>query len=146
MCIRDSFRAATEQPFLSQAGSGIVNGPKLDQWLAQDSYISRGYITFVGALIGKIRLPQVVSNTQFDPLYRATDLLISALNNVRREMSYFEISLTKFNLRVPDVPATPNTKAYLDLLVASSAGPSSLLEGMVVLWATHHVGLSNARL
>lgn len=133
-----AFAGATQQPFLSHAGCGTLSVGALGQWLAQDSHISRGYISFVGQLIGKIKLP-AVQNTQLHPLYRTMDLLISALNNVRREMSFFEVTATKFNLQLPREDPNPITKAYLDLFVASSAPGASLLEGMVVLWATQHV-------
>jgi len=135
----NAFNAATQQPFLSHAGCGTLSSGALGQWLAQDSHVSRGYISFVGQLIGKIKLP-VVQNTQFNPLYRTMDLLISALNNVRREMSFFEVTATKFNLHLVREEPNPITKAYLDLFVASAAPGVSLLEGMVVLWATQHVG------
>lgn len=130
--------AATQQHFLSHAGCGTLGQGPLMQWLAQDSHFSRGYISFVGQLIGKIRLP-AVQNSQFHPLYRAMDLLISALNNVRREMSFFEITATKYNLQVPKDAPNPITKGYLDLFIASSSPGATLLEGLVVLWATQYV-------
>lgn len=135
-----AFSAATQQTFLSHAGGGTLSASALDQWLAQDAHFSRGYISFVGSLVSKIRLPQV-ANTQFHPVYRTMDLLISALNNVRREMSFFEITATKYNLQIRREDPSPITKAYLDLFVASSAPSVSLLEGMVVLWATEHVSV-----
>ena len=133
-----AFSGATQQSFLSHAGCGTLSASALGQWLAQDLHVSRGYISFIGQLIGKIKLP-AVSNTQYNPLYRTMDLLISALNNVRREMSFFEVTATKFNLQLVRDEPNPITKAYLDLFVASSAPGVSLLEGMVVLWATQHV-------
>lgn len=133
-----SFSAATQQPFLSHAGCGTLSTSALSQWLAQDSHVSRAYIGFVGQLIGKIRLP-AVQNTQLHPLYRAMDLLISALNNVRREMNFFDVTATKYNLQLVREEPNPITKAYLDLFVASSSPGATLLEGMVVLWATEHV-------
>lgn len=135
-----SFNNATQQPFLSHAGCGTLSAGALGHWLAQDSHISRGYISFVGQLIGKIKLP-AVQNTQSNPLYRTMDLLISALNNVRREMSFMEVTATKFNLQLLPENPNPITKAYLDLFIASAAPCASILEGMVVLWATQHVRL-----
>ncbi|KAL1304042.1 hypothetical protein AAFC00_000479 [Neodothiora populina] len=132
-----AFSSATQQPFLSHAGCGTLSAGALGQWLAQDSHISRGYISFVGQLIGKIKLP-AVQNSQLHPLYRTMDLLISALNNARREMSFFEVTATKYNLQLVREEPSPITKAYLDLFVASSSPSASLLEGMVVLWATQH--------
>lgn len=132
------FSQATQQPFLSHAGCGsLAHGP-LSQWLAQDGHYARGYIRFVGQLLAKMRLPQT-SNSQFHPMYRTMDLLISALNNMRREMSFFEITATKYGLSLGPEPPTPITRALLDLFVSASSASASLLEGMVVLWGTEHV-------
>jgi len=105
--------------------------------MVQDGHYTRGYIQFIGALIAKIRLPSV-ANSQFHPMYRTMDLLISALNNIRREMSFFEITATKYGIQLVDDPPNYVTRAYLDLFTGVSSPSSSLLEGMVVLWATEH--------
>jgi thiaminase len=132
------FRQATQQPFLSHAGCGSLAVGPLVQWLAQDGHYTRGYIRFIGQLLAKIRLPQT-QNSQFHPMYRVMDLLISALNNMRREMQFFEITATKYGLALGNEPPSPPTRAMLDLLVSASSSSASLLEGMVVLWATEHV-------
>lgn len=135
------FALATQQPFLSHAGCGSLAVGPLSQWLVQDGYYSRGYIRFVGQLLAKIRLPQT-QNSQFHPMYRTMDLLISALNNMRREMQFFEITATKYGLALGNEPPSPITRALLDLFVSASSSSASLLEGMVVLWGTEHVSLS----
>ena len=134
------FRHATQQPFLSHAGCGSLAVGPLSQWLAQDGHYSRGYIRFIGQLLAKIRLPQT-QNSQFHPMYRVMDLLISALNNMRREMQFFEITATKYGLTLGNEPPSPPTRAMLDLLMSASSSSASLLEGMVVLWAIEHVRL-----
>jgi hypothetical protein len=134
----DAFTQATQQPFLSHAGCGSLAAGPLSQWLVQDGHYSRGYIRFVGQLLAKIRLPQT-QNSQFHPMYRTMDLLISALNNMRREMQFFEITATKYGLTLGMEPPTPITRALLDLFVSASSSSASLLEGMVVLWGTEHV-------
>ncbi|KAF2996226.1 hypothetical protein E8E13_002920 [Curvularia kusanoi] len=131
------FARATQQPFLSHAGAGSLAAGPLSQWLVQDGHYSRGYIRFVGQLLAKIRLPQT-QNSQFHPMYRTMDLLISALNNMRREMQFFEITATKYGLAMPNEPPSPITRAILDLFVSASSSSASLLEGMVVLWGTEH--------
>ncbi|KAH7108666.1 hypothetical protein B0J11DRAFT_449552 [Dendryphion nanum] len=131
------FTRATQQPFLSHAGCGSLAASPLSQWLVQDGHYARGYIRFVGQLLGKIRLPQT-ANSQFHPMFRTMDLLISALNNMRREMQFFEITATKYGLVLGQEPPTPITRALLDLFVSSSSPSASLLEGMVVLWGTEH--------
>jgi hypothetical protein len=132
------FTRATQQPFLSHAGCGSLAAGPLSQWLVQDGHYSRGYIRFVGQLLAKIRLPQT-QNSQFHPMYRTMDLLISALNNMRREMQFFEITATKYGLVLGQEGPTPITRALLDLFVSASSSSASLLEGMVVLWGTEHV-------
>ncbi|KAI4961665.1 hypothetical protein J4E86_000694 [Alternaria arbusti] len=131
------FAQATQRPFLSHAGCGSLGAGPLSQWLVQDGHYARGYIRFIGHLLAKIRLPQT-QNSQFHPMYRTMDLLISALNNMRREMQFFEITATKYGLALGMEPPTPITRAMLDLLVSASSASASLLEGMVVLWASEH--------
>ena len=97
------FAQATQQPFLSHAGCGTLSASALSQWLIQDAHYARGYIRFIGNMLSKIRLP-VVPNSQFHQTYRIMDLLISALNNIRREMTFFEITATKFGLQMTDEP------------------------------------------
>ncbi|KAH7066268.1 hypothetical protein BKA63DRAFT_454006 [Paraphoma chrysanthemicola] len=132
-----NFTQATQQPFLSHAGCGSLATGPLSQWLVQDGHYQRGYIRFVGQLLAKIRLPQT-QNSQFHPMYRTMDLLISALNNMRREMQFFEITATKYGLVLGQEGPTPITRALLDLFVSASGSSASLLEGMVVLWGTEH--------
>lgn len=134
------FASATQQPFLSHAGCGTLSAAALTQWMVQDGHYTRGYMQFIGCLIGKIRLPPAV-NSQFHPMYRTMDLLISALNNIRREMSFFEITATKYGIQLTDDPPNSITRAYLDLFMGVAAPSASLLEGLVVLWATEHVSI-----
>lgn len=47
-------------------------------------------------------------------------------------------------LKRADVLVRPPTKGYLDLMHNASGPSASLLEGMVVLWATEHVGQRQA--
>ncbi|KAF1982579.1 heme oxygenase-like protein [Aulographum hederae CBS 113979] len=131
-----AFQAATQQPFLSHAGCGTLAAAPLGQWMVQDGHYTRGYIQFIGQLIGKIRLP--ATGSQFHPLYRTMDLLISALNNIRREMSFFEITATKYGIQLTEDPPSHITRGYMDLFVSVSSPSASLLEGLVVLWATEH--------
>ncbi|KAF2090373.1 heme oxygenase-like protein, partial [Saccharata proteae CBS 121410] len=132
-----AFTAATQQPFLSHAGCGTLSASALSQWLVQDAHYCRGYIRFIGQMLAKIRLP-VGHNSNFHPMTRVMDLLISALNNIRREMTFFEITATKFGLHLTDEPPNFITRAYLDLFISCTSSGASMLEGMVVLWATEH--------
>ncbi|EUC34118.1 hypothetical protein COCCADRAFT_25701 [Bipolaris zeicola 26-R-13] len=130
-------RQATQRPFLSHAGCGSLTAEPLSWWLVQDGHYARGFIRFAGQLLAKIRLPQT-PNSQFHPMYRTMDLLISALNNMRREIQFSEITATKYGLSLGTDLPTPVTRGLLDLLVSASSSSASLLEGMVVLWGTEH--------
>ena len=72
-------------------------------------------------------------------MYRTMDLLISALNNMRREIQFSEITATKYGLSLGTELPTPVTRGLMDLLISASSSSASLLEGMVVLWGTEHV-------
>jgi TENA/THI-4/PQQC family len=137
---QQAFQQATQQPFLSHAGCGTLSASALSQWMVQDGHYSRGYIQLVGALIAKLRLPNV-PNSQFHPMYRTLDLLISAMNNIRREMGFFENTAIKYGVSLPDEQPSSITRAYMDLFHSVSSPSASLLEGMVVLWATGHVSI-----
>jgi hypothetical protein len=104
----------------------------------QDNHYTRAYIQFVGALVGKLRLP-IVPNSQFHPMYRTLDLLISAINNIRREMGFFENTAMKYGISLNEEAPSFITRAYMDLFSSVSSPSASLLEGMVVLWSTGHV-------
>jgi len=132
------FVQATQQPFLSHSGCGSIGVGPLTQWLVQDSYYARAFMRFIGQLLAKIRLP-MTQNSQFHPMFRTMDLLISALNNMRREMQFFEITATKYGLALPTDPPSPITRALIDLFTSATSPSASLLEGMVVLWGTEHV-------
>lgn len=131
------FAQATQQPFLSHAGCGSLAIGPCSQWLAQDAHMARGYIRFIGQLLAKMRLP-LTQNSQFHPIYRTMDLLISALNNTRREMQFFEITATKYGLGIGGEPPSPITRSMLDMFVSASSTSASLLEGMVALWSAQH--------
>jgi hypothetical protein len=76
--------------------------------------------------------------------FRTFDLLISTLNNVRREMSFFDTTASKWGLQIePEIPE-PATKGFIDLLSSASSSSASLLEGLVLLWATEHVSVDVA--
>ena len=112
----------------------------MTQWLAQDAHISREFVSFVGRLIGKMRLPDTAI-TMENTTFRTFDLLISTLNNVRREMSFFDTTASKYGLQIePELPK-PATKGYVDLLASASGSGASLLEGLVLLWTTEHVSI-----
>lgn len=131
---------ATQQQFLSHAGCGTLSAGALSNWLGQNSHISRAMIGFIGSLIGKVRLPET-PNSKVNTQYRALDLLISTISNLRKELDFIESTKRKYGIKTDGEPPSPFTKAYVDLLASSSDPRATLLEGMVALWVTEHVSL-----
>ncbi|KAF2859392.1 hypothetical protein K470DRAFT_258877 [Piedraia hortae CBS 480.64] len=128
---------ATQNSFLSHSGCGSLSSAALNQWLAQEIYLSRALIPFVGALIGKVKIPET-PNLQTDSTFRAVDLLVSACSNMKKELEFLESTKIKFNLRVEPEEPTPAVRGFCDLFMSASSTSSSLLEGLVLLWATEH--------
>lgn len=139
--VSDALTTATEQTFLSHAGCGTLSALALNQWLAQEIHISRALVSFVGSLIGKVRIPET-SNLQQDPIFRALDLLCSAVTNMKKELEFLESTKRKYDLHVGVEEPKPATKGFVDLFASAASPQSSLLEGLVVLWATEHVSRS----
>ncbi|KAF7191124.1 putative transcription factor [Pseudocercospora fuligena] len=133
----DKLAKATQQQFLSHAGCGTLSATALAHWLGQNSHISRAMIAFIGKLIGKVSLPET-SNSKTNTHYRALDLLVSTVSNIRKELDFIEATKRKHSIQSDGEPPSPMTKAYVDLLASAADTRSTLLEGMVALWATEH--------
>lgn len=136
------FNSATQHPFLHAAGTLTLTTSSLSAWLLQDRLYALNYPTFIGALISKTTLPSTTTRTSTLE-WRITSLLIDALTNIRRELSMFENVLREeFNwgkdsqAEEQQQQARQETRAYADVFAGASAPGRSLLEGMVVLWAT----------
>lgn len=129
---------ATQRPFLAKAGNGTLSLEAVEQFLTQENHISRAFPCFLGQLIGKIRLPEV-ENPQEDAEWRAFDLLVSALNNAKRELEFLRSTKDKCGLRNNFDAPGPAAKGLVDLMQSASAPSAPLLEGMIVLWAVEYV-------
>ena len=137
-----SFAAATQHPFLQAAGNGTLPKRTLSAWLSQDRLYAQSYIRFIGLLLSKTKLRSSV-NGEESLQWRITDMLIEALANIRREILFFERTGMKYglDLQMPwkgeeSFSANDVTKAYIDLFTSVADPRTSLLEGLVVLWAT----------
>ncbi|KAF4211113.1 hypothetical protein CNMCM8980_004661 [Aspergillus fumigatiaffinis] len=157
---------ATTHPFLQQAGRGQIPKPLLSQWLSQDRLYAQSYIRFIGLLLSKIRLPPHNPDSSKPRTstaeHRAMEVLIDALVNIRTELQFFEDTADEYGLDLTALPVAmedeerergecvrgedraeesyfgPNriTQAYIDMFMSAGSAATSLLEGMVVLWAT----------
>lgn len=142
-----SLQRATTHPFLQRAGKGTLPKPLLAQWLSQDRLYAQSYIRFMGLLLSKIRIPASATVTQPASLEaRTAGILIDALVNIRRELDFFEATAaehgldlnTKANDAEEGEAFGPNavTHAYIDMFMSAGSAGTSVLEGLVVLWAT----------
>ncbi|KAK7885651.1 hypothetical protein LTR67_010002 [Exophiala xenobiotica] len=146
-----SYYMATHHPFLRLAGLGMLPKTTLARWLSQDRLYAQSYIGFIGALIARVDLPYVnITDKSASLRWRIVNLLSSALQNIHRELQFFADTAAKYDLQL-DTPsrldgvftAEPATKQYIDLFRAFSTDPSmSLLEGLIILWATETCYLS----
>ncbi|PLB52808.1 heme oxygenase-like protein [Aspergillus steynii IBT 23096] len=149
-----SLRRATTHPFLQRAGEGTLPKPLLAQWLSQDRLYAQSYIRFIGLLLSKIRIPSATPAPGTPPQQSLEDrtaaILIDALVNIQRELGFFEATAAEYGLDLnaradtaeegpgSDFGFGPNaiTHAYIDLFLSAGSAGTSLLEGLVVLWAT----------
>lgn len=134
----DALSKATQQQFLSHAGCGTLSAPALQEWLAQQNHMSRSLVTFIGNVIGKIRLADAKNPLQ-DTSWRTLDLLVSCINNAKRELEFLRSTGQKYGLQNDGEGPKPASKGLIDLFAASSGSNASLLEAMVVLWSIQHV-------
>jgi thiaminase len=145
------FQAATQHPFLRLAGLGQLPKHVLSRWLSQDRLYAQAYIGFIGSLLSRVDLPYVFINDKSSSLrWRIVNMLTNCLNNINRELDFFTTTAHKYGLDL-QAPLRPGdsqfaadtaTKQYIDLFRAFLTDPTmSLLEGLVVLWATETVYL-----
>ena len=138
------YSAATEHSFLTAAGNGTLPKSQLALWLSQDRiYASQAYPRFIGRLISSI---------PFNPLQRAgngsaleeqrnqriLNLLVYSLQNVVREVGFFDDVGEKWGLQLQGWKVRKGTRDYLaEMARVSVEGP--LFDRMVFLWAMEQV-------
>ncbi|KAL2813145.1 hypothetical protein BJX63DRAFT_232085 [Aspergillus granulosus] len=147
-----ALQRATTHPFLELAGAGRIPKPLLSQWLSQDRLYAQSYVRFIGALLAKIQLPRTPSDPSNPSAHeRILTVLIDAVTNIQTELGFFESSAREFGLDLNAPPAVegaageeagmafgaaPITQSYIDMFMSASSPGTSLLEGLLVLWAT----------
>lgn len=94
---KDALDQAVQLQFLSHAGCGTLQESALQQWLTQQTHVSRASTSFIGNLIGKIRLP-ATDLPQSDTSHRALDLLVSTINNAKRELEFLRTTQHKYSI------------------------------------------------
>jgi thiaminase len=140
-----SLERATTHTFLTNAGAGTLPSSTLIKWLVQDIHYTRGYVRFIGGVMSQLRLSTSIQDDQGKGKtlhVRIFDLLLSALNNIQREMQFFEDTAKEYKLDLNlKAEMEPVTRMYVQCFdaVKSGSGAGGLLEGLTVLWATEHV-------
>ncbi|KAF3179263.1 hypothetical protein TWF788_007067 [Orbilia oligospora] len=132
-----AYKSATEHPFLTAAATNTLPTPLLLQWLLQDRHYALTYISFIGALLSKLTIP-TISNRLSTLSWKIANTLIFSLNNIKAELALFDkVLIEEFGWsESEEVEVLPITRAYQDMFAGAGSGKASLLEGMVVLWAT----------
>lgn len=100
--------------------------------------MSRAFTTFIGSVIGKIRLTDT-NLPQGDTSWRALDLLVSTINNAKRELEFLRTTQNKYALQSDSEPPKYATRGFIDLFASVASAPASMLESMVVIWAVEYV-------
>lgn len=141
------FSSATQHTFLRQAGLGTLPKPTLSRWVSQDRVYAQAYINFIGALLARLHLPHHhldAAGKSTSLRWRILTLLTNCLTNIRREIDFFDSTAAKYNLKLDAGPkegapfeALASTKQFEALFRAFGSDSSmTLLDGLVVLWAT----------
>jgi thiaminase len=135
--VPEKLRAATEHPFLLHAAIGSLPEKQFKAWLTQDRLYALSYLTFISSLLVKVSIPSV-SDRQSTLKWRIASTLIDCLGNIREELALFESVAKRHGWDEELGKAQPNiqTQVYKDLFAGAGQPSSSLLRGLVTLWAT----------
>jgi len=132
-----ALRAATQHPFLEAAATSSLPIKQLKAWLGQDRLYQLAYANFIGSMLSKIPIPSH-SERESSLEWRATDLLIDSLTNIRTEIKMFEETAEAEGWLEDICAVLPSvqTRAYQDLFAGATAQGRPLIVGLTVLWAT----------
>ncbi|KAG7085859.1 hypothetical protein E1B28_003393 [Marasmius oreades] len=139
------YDAAVKHDFLTAAGTGTLDHKLLALWLSQDKiYATQGYPRFIGSLIANMAYnkPHIVNMTEEDAYHYVLKVLIFCLENVGREIDFFEATAGKWNLDLTGWKERMGTRDYLNEMdrVVQEYGPG-IEHGLVFLWAMERVYL-----
>jgi thiaminase len=133
----DKLHAATKHPFLLHAATGSLSEKAFKAWLTQDRLYALSYLTFTSSLLAKVPIPST-SDRQSTLKWRIASALIDCLGNIREELALFEnvANQNDWTEELGNARPTIETQAYKDLFAGAGQHTSSLLRGLVTLWAT----------
>ena len=135
------YSAAVEHPFLTAAGDGSLPPRRLAFWLAQDRlYAAHAYPRLIGRLIASLPLTSTVAPGSLEEQQnqRILCLLVYALQNVVREVNFFDEASVRWGLSVKGWPERKATRDYTAEM-ARVATEGTLFDGLVFVWAMEQV-------
>lgn len=143
---RVPYTAAVSHKFLQDAANLSLPHDRLALWLAQDRiYAAQAYPRFIALLITKIQL-DAVDDCIRDRSRRTLQVLVGCLDNIVREVNFFEHTARKYDLDIGSVgqgqgPIWLERKATRDYTaeMARIASLGTLEDGLVFLWAMEKV-------
>jgi thiaminase len=141
-----ALKEATNHPFLTAAATSSLPKEKLIAWLAQDRLYQMAYVNFIAVMLSHIPVPST-ADRESSLEWRAVDLLIDSLTNIRQEIKMFEDTAAAegFFQDICDVKPSVQTRAYQDLFAGATAQGRPLVVGLTVLWATEECYLRSWR-
>ncbi|KAL4067023.1 hypothetical protein V8B97DRAFT_2064763 [Scleroderma yunnanense] len=142
------YDAAISHQFLRDAANLNLPHDRLAFWLAQDRiYAGQAYPRFIAFLITKIPLDSTDEKTR-DRSRRTLQVLVGCLDNIVREVNFFEDTARKYDLNIGGVSPGEGQvwlerKATRDYTaeMAHIASLGSLEDGLLFLWAMEKVYL-----
>ena len=136
---------ATQHPFLTAAAQSSLSPAHLQAWLAQDRLYALAYVNFIGTILSRVPIPSSGRESSFE--WRAADILIDALVNIKRELKLFEDTAAAEGWldEICNVTANVQTRAYQDLFAGAVVPSRPLVVSLVVLWATEECYLRSWR-
>ncbi|KAG6897282.1 hypothetical protein C0992_002822 [Termitomyces sp. T32_za158] len=136
-------RATKAHPFLIAAAKNNLSDSILSLWLSQDRiYASQAYPRFVGALISHIPFRPNVLSASGVPDYsqRILNILVYSLQNIVREVGFFDHTVKEWRLDVTKWKERKETRNYTAEM-ARISGTGNVVEGLLFLWAMEKVYL-----
>ncbi|KAG6810116.1 hypothetical protein H0H92_013233 [Tricholoma furcatifolium] len=134
-------RATKSHPFLISASNNNLSDSLLSLWLSQDRiYAAQAYPRFVGSLISHIpfRPPILNASTSPDHSQRILKILVFALENIVREVGFFDEISEQWNFDLGRWSERKGTRDYTAEM-ARISGTGKVEEGLLFLWAMEKV-------
>jgi thiaminase len=135
---RPTYLSATKNhPFLTSAADGTLSNESLSFWLHQDYiYAAYAYPRFIGSIISHIPFDR--SHPCSDQSQRVLKILVGTLQNIIREVDFFEKTASKWGLKLEKWRERKETRDYTAEM-ARVVASGQIEEELLFLWAMEKV-------